>query len=147
MMFCIWSFFWRLRKCCHLLSWSRSGDRRFLTRSSVSGRCCVICTLFLEILILVISLCKRILKKKIRKEFFLLKNLTFHNLDSVRKRLSVIIFFQGLHGLKKPCQAQLWLIFIISNYFQNRHFSTHLTQNYTATVDDMGKKRLKNKKN
>ena len=84
---------------------------------------------------------QKILKKKIRKEFFLLKNLTFHNLDSVRKRLSVIFFFQGLHGLKKPCQAQLWLIFIISNYFQNRHFSTHLTQNYTATVDDMGKKK------
>ena len=139
-MFCIWSFFWRLRKCCHLLSWSRSRNRRFLTRSSVSGRCCVIRTLFLEILILVISLCKGKLKKKLEKEFFLLlKNLIFHNLDSVRKRLSVIIFFQGLHGLKKPCQAQLWLIFIIITFII-QHFSTPLTQNYTATVDDMDKK-------
>ena len=49
-------------------------------------------------------------------------------------------------GLKKPCQAQLWLIFIIITFII-QHFSTPLTQNYTANVDDMGKKkRLKNKK-
>ena len=41
------------------------------------------------------SLQKNFEKKKIRKEFFLLKNLTFHNLDSVRKRLSVIFFFKA----------------------------------------------------